>query len=227
MEKVILDDIPFGIEGKSLAALLKARPGSRTEASLLAMLREARILARPKAAFAVCDVKPSGENAVEVGGVQFTSRVLHGNLAGSGLAFPFAATCGTELEAWARERKSTLHSFWADSIMLMALGCAVSFLECHLKARLGEGARLSTMNPGSLEDWPLSGQAPLFSVLGSCAPAIGVSLNDRMVLRPLKSVSGIQFLSERGFVNCSLCPKERCPARRAPYEPGLYRGGMQ
>lgn len=226
MEKVILDDIPFEIEEKSLATLLKTRAGSRTESSFLAMLHEARSLARPKAAFAVCDVKRCGESEVEVGGVLFTSRVLHDNLEGSGPAFPFAATCGTELEAWAVGRTGTLHSFWADSIMLVALGCAMGFLDRHLKARLGGGARLSTVNPGSLEDWPLSGQAPLFSVLGSCAPAIGVSLTDRMVLRPLKSVSGIQFLSEKGFVNCSLCPRESCQARRAPYEPGLYRGGM-
>jgi len=43
-----------------------------------------------------------------------------------------------------------------------------------------------------------------------------------MVIQPLKSVSGIQFVSEEGFVNCSLCPRENCPGRRADYDAGLY-----
>jgi hypothetical protein len=43
-----------------------------------------------------------------------------------------------------------------------------------------------------------------------------------MVIRPLKSVSGISFVSEKGFTNCSLCPRERCPTRRAEYNADLY-----
>ena len=39
---------------------------------------------------------------------------------------------------------------------------------------------------------------------------------------PLKSVSGIQFISDEGFVNCSLCPREPCKGRRVPYDASLY-----
>jgi len=54
--------------------------------------------------------------------------------------------------------------------------------------------------------------------LGDSAKAIGTRLTEKMVIQPLKSVSGIQFVSEEGFVNCSLCPRQGCPSRRAPYD---------
>jgi hypothetical protein len=152
-----------------------------------------------------------------ISGVPFTSRVLRVNLEHAGIIYPFVATCGIEIEEWSQKMNGMLHSFWADAIQLMALGSAVSRLEVYLKERL-ECAELSSMNPGSLADWPLAQQAPLFEVLGDAAEAIGVSLTESMVIRPLKSVSGIQFVSEEGFVNCRLCPREHCPGRRAPYD---------
>ena len=218
MERIILDDIPFEVDEKGLAALLRIQPGSRSSSELSKILQEARLVASPKAAFAAASAHMIKEGTIEIGGIRFTSRLLCANLSNSGIAYPFAATCGTELEEWSRTKGGMLHSFWADSIMLMALGCAVTFLETCLKKRLGEGVSLSSMNPGSLADWPLTEQAALFSLLGDSAEAIGTRLTDKMVIHPLKSVSGIQFASARAFVNCSLCPRQGCPSRRAPYD---------
>jgi hypothetical protein len=218
MEHIILDRIPFEVDDKGLAELLRIKPGSRHEGEFSQVLGEAGALARPKAAFAVAEARAVDSATVEIAGVPFTSRVLRANLEHAGMVFPYAATCGIELEEWAQSMDSTLRSFWADSIMIMALACAVSFLERSLKGRLGGSAPLSTMNPGALEDWPLGAQAPLFSLLGGCASAIGVTLTDKMVLRPLKSVSGIQFVSEEGFVSCSLCPRQGCPSRRSEFD---------
>ena len=95
-------------------------------------------------------------------------------------------------------------------------------LELYLKEKLVKGARLSSMNPGSLTDWPLENQAALFSILGNATETIGVRLTDKMVIRPLKSISGIYFVSEEDFVNCSLCPRLDCTSRRAKYDAGLY-----
>jgi len=221
MNRVILDRIPFEVDAQGLSELLRIRPGSRSHAEFLPILEEAQATASPKAAFAVASASPSGEDTVDIGGVRFTSRVLHVNLEKAGVVFPFAATCGAELEEWSKGMKGALRSFWADSIMLMALGCAVSHMNAYLKKRTGSG-ELSSMNPGSLADWPIEQQEPLFALLGDAARAIGVSLTDRMVIRPLKSVSGILFVSEEGFVNCALCPREGCPSRRAGYDPDLY-----
>ena len=77
------------------------------------------------------------------------------------------------------------------------------------------------MNPGSLPDWPISQQRPLFDLVGKAAE-IGVHLTDSYLMRPLKSVSGILFATDVTYENCQLCPVERCPNRRAPYDPTLF-----
>ncbi len=221
MDRIILDNIPFGVDEKGFAEILKIKPGSRSAAEFSQILGEARHVARPKAAFAVAFVEQLTDESVRIGKVIFKSRVLRVNMEHAGIVYPFVATCGAEIEDWSKNMNGMLHSFWADNIKMMALGCALSRLDAYLKERL-EGAQISCMNPGSLEDWPIEQQAPLFELLGDAAGAIGVSLSKSMVIQPLKSVSGIQFVSEEGFVNCSLCPRENCPGRRADYDAGLY-----
>lgn len=222
MDRIVLDDLPFDVDEKGLSEVLGIQPDSDHASEFSKIMEEARSLAKPKAAFAVATANMAGEDTVEIGGVYFTSRVLRVNLDKAGIVFPFVATCGTEIDGWSRNIKDMLHRFWADTIMLMALGCALNHLGAYLKERLGESAKLSSMNPGSLEDWPLQQQANLFLLLGNCAPAIGAELTESLFMHPLKSVSGIQFVSEEGFINCSLCPRQECPLRRAVYNESLY-----
>ena len=61
------------------------------------------------------------------------------------------------------------------------------------------------MNPGSLADWPLREQRPLFGLLGNVRAAIGVTLTPSLLMTPTKSVSGILFPSEETFASCQLC----------------------
>jgi hypothetical protein len=73
-----------------------------------------------------------------------------------------------------------------------------------------------------LTNWPLSEQGALFALLGDPHEAIGVRLTDSYLMVPTKSVSGIRFPTEQSFESCQLCPRERCPGRKAPYDSGLY-----
>jgi len=223
MDRVILEDIPFEADEKGLAELLRIRPGSKLASEFTVILHEACSVARPKAVFAVANAVLDGEDTVKIGGIVFKSRLLHENLKAAGVVYPFVATCGTELEEWSRTLTGSLRTFWADTVMLMALGCAVNRLESSLKESLGSGIRLSTMNPGSLPDWPLEAQPALFSALGEAVSAMGVRLTEKMVISPLKSISGLHFVSEDAFINCRLCPRRSCPSRRSAYEPGMYR----
>jgi hypothetical protein len=77
------------------------------------------------------------------------------------------------------------------------------------------------MNPGSLTDWPLDEQRQLFDLLGDTQELAGVCLTESLLMLPTKSVSGILFETESRFESCQLCPRVRCRARGAPYEPGL------
>ena len=78
------------------------------------------------------------------------------------------------------------------------------------------------MNPGSLPDWPIQQQRPLFQLLGDPNTAIGVELTASYLMEPNKSVSGIRFPTEERFESCMLCPRQDCPGRRSAYDPELY-----
>ena len=87
--------------------------------------------------------------------------------------------------------------------------------------------RTATMAPGSLADWPIREQRPLFRILGDPLTAVGVELTDSFLMIPNKSVSGIRFPTEERFESCQLCPREGCPGRRAAYDPDLYESKYQ
>ena len=130
--------------------------------------------------------------------------------------------CGVELEEWSRSFPSVLERFWADAINGMALGASILALLEHIRDEHHPGD-LSMMNPGSIDSWSLSEQRALFSLLGDPQESIGVELMESCFMRPSMSTSGIWFPTEDHYENCMLCPMERCPGRRAPYDEALYR----
>ena len=77
---------------------------------------------------------------------------------------------------------------------------------------------MSFMNPGSLADWPIEEQKPLFRLIGDVEVAIGVKLTKNYLMIPTKSVSGIYFPTEITFYSCQLCPRKACDGRNAPYD---------
>jgi hypothetical protein len=156
------------------------------------------------------------DSGATIDAVRFRSRLLGGNLKEVLRVFPYCATCGRELEEWAAGLRGMKSRFWADSIMMAALGCAVTALVADVERRFRPG-KISFITPGSLEDWPLSEQRALFELVDG--GAIGIALTESLLMRPLKSVSGIMFPSEKDFHSCQYCGREKCPGRRAPYDP--------
>ena len=98
-------------------------------------------------------VQRRGDDSVVVDGVTFTSRVLRVNLDRVHRVFAFLGTCGTELDAWSGSIEDVFERYWADAIKQTALGAALRALDRHVVRRYRPG-ETSTMNPGSLEDWP-------------------------------------------------------------------------
>jgi hypothetical protein len=125
-----------------------------------------------------------------------------------------------------RSQDDLLPHYYADVISEEAMRTAAAELKQHLVRRYDLG-RTSTMSPGSLEDWPIREQRPLFNLLDNPAKTIGVRLTDSMLMIPSKSVSGIRFPVEKTFESCQLCQRERCPGRRAPYDEELYERRYQ
>jgi len=218
---VIIDQIPFKPDEKALFSELHIRENSLSARQVAAMLGQAQTIARPKAIYHLALVEPIGNDEVLLDGVKFKSRIMRVNLENIHRVFAYVASCGREIYEWALSFDDPLERFWADAIMVAALGNAADALYAHLRERYQPGA-MSAMNPGSLPDWPMTAQIPLFGLLGNVSEAIGVTLTDSLLMVPTKSVSGVYFPTESGYANCQLCPREKCPNRRAVYDPDLF-----
>jgi MoaA/NifB/PqqE/SkfB family radical SAM enzyme len=221
MEVRVLDAVPFPIDMDSLAKQLRIREGSGHLEKLEKLADQARAVGKPKVVFRAAYIEERSEDRVRVNGVLLSSRVLRVNLDKAHRVFPYVATCGAELEEWSQGVTDLLEKFWADAIKEMAVKQTVRYLNEYLTESFQPG-RLSRMNPGSLPDWPLSEQRPLFNILEDGPRAIGVRLTDHFLMMPIKSVSGIWFPTEESFESCKLCPREKCPGRRAAYDRDLY-----
>lgn len=221
MGPTLLTDIPWHIDPAQLMQQLGIREGDSHAENARGMAAQAEAKGRPKAMYKASLIDARGEDFVVIEGRTFRSRVLAVNLAKVHRVFPFAATCGVELEEWSSPLTSVLERFWADSLKGMALGASIAALLRNIRDQHHPGD-LSMMNPGSLDSWPISEQRTLFEVLGNARESIGVELLESCCMRPSMSVSGIWFPTEVHFENCMLCRMDRCPGRRAPYDRDLY-----
>ena len=217
----ILSDFPFVLDLAELLRRLRVAPDSADVGQLRQMADHAQKIARPKAAYRLAYVDSKEPDAVVVDKVRLTSRVLRVNLEEAHRVVGYVATCGRELHEWSESIPDVFERYWADEIKAMALGCALAACDAHQTKHLELG-KTSRMNPGSLPDWPLTQQGPLFEILGDVRSAVGVELTGSFLMVPNKSVSGLRFPTETSFENCQLCPREVCPGRRAPYDPKLY-----
>jgi cobalamin-dependent methionine synthase I len=131
--------------------------------------------------------------------------------------FPFVLTLGQALDDVIEATEDMLDKYLLDEIGNMALREARGRFEAHLRSTFAL-EKISFMAPGSLEDWPIEQQKPLFQLLSGVESAIGVSLTSSCLMLPRKSVSGIYFPTEASFFSCQLCPRERCDGRKARYD---------
>lgn len=221
MNPITLSDTPFRPDMSALLQHLRTDAGSDEAEVVTRLAEQAVAVARPRAMYGLAFVEAAGDDTVTIDGVTFKSRVLRVNLDGARKVYPFITTCGMELEAWADAISDSLERHCAETIKQMALGAAIVAMGRHLDALYSPGDT-STMNPGSLADWPLAEQRKLFAVCGDPQAAIGVSLTKSLLMAPAKSVSDIRFASAERFENCSLCLRIDCPGRRVPYDQALF-----
>ena len=221
MKPIILDNITFKPNLPFLHENfhVPARPAAQQAFDALAA--EAARVARPKALFGLTAIEEHGDEFIVLEKIHFKSRVLAVNTKSLHRVFPFVVTCGTELVQWADGISDMLEQYYADGLKLAALRFATRCLEKEIKHRFDTG-RISQMFPGSLKDWPIDQQVPLFNLLGDTQSTVGVTLKSSMLMTPDKSESGLYFQNESGFVSCQLCPVKKCPSRKAPFVKHLY-----
>jgi hypothetical protein len=221
MDLSILDQIPFAADIEETSKALRLRSKSQ-KAELQSLLDHAESIANPKALYKLVLIESKDDHGVTLDGVYFESRVLRVNLENAQRAFLYLATCGKELYDWKMSLDDPLLHFYAETINNMALMSAREALLSYLTKRY-QVENSATMNPGSLDHWPIQAQIPLFELLGDTQATIGVELMDSLLMIPNQSVSGILFETETHFASCQLCPMENCPNRRAAYDETLYQ----
>jgi hypothetical protein len=220
MNTVIIDNILFDIDANLLAESLRIN-NVPDKKKLSDIAREAKSIGWPKALYMQSYIESRGDDFILIGGTRFDGRLLSVNLNAVGCVFPYIATSGKELEDWSMGLEGIQLQYWGNSIKMLALDCATDALIRHIRKFHGTGP-ISTMNPGSLPEWPIDEQKKLFQILGFSCADIGVTLNESGMVTPLHTVSGIFFPSGRGYVNCSLCKREGCRIRKAPYDKALH-----
>jgi len=228
MDTVYLDNIKIGFSTGDFLKKLKMDLDDDDEyaADVLNVYEEGKKIARPKAIYKAAYIEDRGEDWVVIDGIRFASRILSLNLKDVHRVFPYVITCGRELYEWENSFGDPIERYWADAFCEMALREASNYMEKDFENRIRPG-KTASMNPGSLPDWPLGEQRPLFKLLGERVKDTGVELSESFLMIPMKSVSGIKFPTEFSYQNCMLCPRERCPGRRAKYDPEAFSRSVE
>jgi hypothetical protein len=222
VDPMIFETIPWHLDLAEVLKRVRLDPADPDADEVRRLLGAAHAIGRPKAVYREAFIDARVDDTVTIDAVPFASRVLRVNLEQAQQVFAYLATCGTELESWAAPLDDPLERYWADAIMELALRKALHYLN----ERIGEiipHNRTSVMNPGSLRDWPITQQRPLFALIGPAAARVGITLTESLLMTPAKSVSGIRFATDIRFENCQICPRVDCPNRHSPYDKALYQ----
>ena len=104
----IMDSISLTIDYDFLCNALRVKADSEAAERLAKIVVEAHKVACPKAAYREVKIQRFTEDGILIDDVQFRSHLLVTNLTSATKLYAFVATCGTELEAWAKTFSSDL-----------------------------------------------------------------------------------------------------------------------
>ena len=170
----------------------------------------------PKAVLRWANVDRIEGDLTTIEGVTFQSKVVADKLRDLPRVFLSVVTAGNELD----DCEDLENDPFLDIFKGALLAHGLIYIEQVMLDRFGfDGS--STLNPGSLPDWPIDNNFALFDIIGG-VEEIGVSLNQAGYISPWNSVSRIHFPGN-GYENCSLCKKLDCCRRRAAFDSGEYR----
>jgi len=209
--EVSLDDL--------LTALSLDKKDDATD-EIKSILDEVNKIATPKAVF--MPLKPIANNEIIVlNDIELKEPFVYEMLLNKEIVVPYVATCGVEIEKWSNSLTDFFNQFVVENLKQLYLRLMVKELFAVIKSKYFKGySYISTINPGSLNDWAIAGQAPLFEIFGDVENNIGVTLKDNFFMTPAKSVSGIIFQTDEQCSNCLLCTRTDCPTRIKPYIEG-------
>ena len=210
-----LDNIQIKLDFEAVCKRLHLKRDNDLK-NLQALVDAAHHLIEPRVLYEVKYIEEKFDNGVVVDGRRLISDVLRKNLDQVERVFPFVITIGNKFVENLNACDDIVEKFYLDTIGNVALTQVRRALNDHLKQKYAL-EKTAFMAPGSLPNWPIEQQKPLFDLFGDVQAAIGVKLTDSFLMLPAKSVSGIYFPTMTSFFSCQLCPRERCESRKAKY----------
>ena len=211
----ILDNIQIKLDFEAVCKRLHLKRDKDFK-NLQALVNAAHHMIEPRVLYEVKYIEEKFDNGVVLDGRRLISDVLRKNLDQVERVFPFVITIGNKFGENLDACDDILEKFFLDTIGNVALTHVRKALNDHLKQKYAL-EKTAFMAPGSLPNWPIEQQKPLFELFGDVQATIGVKLTDSLLMLPAKSVSGIYFPTETSFFSCQLCPRERCDSRKAKY----------
>ena len=215
----ILENISVSLNLDKVRRRLHMKPDSDMN-QVRTLVDTVQQLIEPRAIYKVCYIEAKSEDSVLIGGIRLSSQVLRKNLDRVEKIFPYAITLGRKLGEKQNACNDILEKYYLDCIGNLALTSVQKQLKKHLQSKFAL-EKMSSMAPGSLSDWPIEEQGPLFKLLGDVEASIGVRLTQSLLMIPAKSISGFYFPTEVSFYSCQLCPRKRCESRKAKYDETL------
>ena len=213
-ERIVLD-IPADFTLEQFAGLCRIKEGSPAYEELEDALPIIRQWGAPKAIIRWANVERIEGDETTIEGVTFRSRVVADKLKGTPRVFLSVVTAGDGLERSGEFDGDPFLNTYNAALLFHASMTMIRYM----KEKFGfDGS--STLNPGSLPDWPIENNFPLFDMIGN-VDEIGVSLTEAGYIKPWNSGSHIHFSGD-GYQNCSLCRNYGCVGRHARFNRAEY-----
>ncbi|MDR0897855.1 MAG: hypothetical protein LBN04_08365 [Oscillospiraceae bacterium] len=191
------------------AARLHVSP--EDEAAFADLFRQAVATFAPRVFAREVTIDALGDDFALLSGEWFEGTRLAALLGDARRVWAFVATAGQPPQI---DPDDPLAVWWLQKLGEDAVHDAMARFTAEMNAQAEAGTHVNTISPGSLVDWPITQQRPLFSLLGE--KNAGVSLTDACLMLPRCSVSGLLFAAPQSFCSCAHCPMGHCPNRRAP-----------
>jgi len=195
------------LDTKRISLLANCGPDPKWQAAVNEAATRALVLAQPRARW----VKVADEQVGDL----FPNETAVEAIANVGPRWAFIATIGDALE---REAKTLLaDGSYLEGVLLDAAGSVTADTFCnHVETTCAAGVSSSRFSPGYCK-WSLEAQRTLFSILHP--EELGITLEPSMLMKPLKSVSGIVVLGPKETLRvapqvCRECDAKGCMRRR-------------
>ncbi len=182
------------------------------------LLTQARDKIKPAGGYVVFDAFQTNpaRKSITVQGVEFfTNTIVTKHLEKSTAVVLFACTAGSEISRWAatfNDMGQSIHAYIVDSIGSIVVEKAMDVVQARLKSELRlSGLGITNRYSPGYCNWDTAEQKKLFSLLpaGFC----GITLTDSLLMKPIKSISGIigigKDVTYRKYT-CNYCKDKHC-----------------